>query len=223
VRGRGVGALMGVVIGCASAISCATASPPARTGEPAPIAPPRAPSNGPAYYMVEADDVGAAVVSRRTALMAAGQRLRADELGYYMDVQEARLRQVAAAGVLVTREDERVMLSLPGALAFDVGSATLTEAAMAAVRALARVLVEYRLSIVAVHGHTDASGDSVSNHRLSEQRALAVARHLMSAGVSSERIVIAGFGAIAPLASNATAEGREANRRVELHVTPLGP
>ena len=205
-------------------VGCAQAAPPAQTNGPS-TAPevPRTPASGPDYYVVPSDNVVPAVASRRAALMAAGQRLGADEVGYYLDVQEARFRQVAAAGVIVTRVEERVILSLPGTLGFDVGSATLTRDATAALRGLARVLVDYTLSVVAVHGHTDSSGDSASNQRLSEQRAVAVARQLIASGVSAERIVIAGFGASVPLGSNASVEGRELNRRVELYVTPLGP
>lgn len=169
------------------------------------------------------NELASAVTARRTALRAAGQRLQPEEIGYYMDVQEARLRQLATPGLLVARRDAELVLSLPGALAFEVGSATLTADASATLRVLARVFAEYRLSVVAVHGHTDASGDSLANRRLSEQRALAVAQQLIAAGVSSERIVIAGFGDLAPLQSNDTVDGRDANRRVELHLTPLGP
>jgi outer membrane protein OmpA-like peptidoglycan-associated protein len=211
----------------ALALTHACAHAPATTNAPAPNAP--APSagaaraSGPAYYLVAPADVAEAVASRRAALRAAGQRLQPEEVGYYMDVQEARFRQVATSGVQVARGDAEVVLSLPGALGFEVGSATLTVDAGATLRVLARVLVEYRLSVIAVHGHTDASGDSLANHRLSEQRALTVAQALIAAGVSSERIVIAGFAALVPLRPNITVEGREANRRVELHVTPLGP
>src|SRR5690606_23420033 len=102
----------------------------------------------------------------------------ADQVGYYMDVQEARLRQVVSANVRVVRLNERVILSLPGRLSFDVGSAALSPAAIEALSGVARVLGEYRFSVVSLHGHTDNSGDASINDRLSRDRALAVAQYL---------------------------------------------
>lgn len=139
-----------------------------------------------------------------------------------MDVQEARFRQVATSGLRVVRLEQRVILNLPGAVAFDVGSASLSAGAVRALERVAAVLVDYRYSVISLHGHTDNSGDPLQNMRLSEQRALAVARQLIAAGVGPERIVVAGYGALAPIASNDSADGRESNRRVELQVDPVG-
>ena len=153
--------------------------------------------------------------------MARGQRLSAAEVGYYLDVQEARFRQIASTWLQVSRKEERVVLSLPGALSFDVGSTKVSAGATEALSAISKVLVEYRHTVVALHGHTDSIGDPATNQKLSEQRALAVARVLISAGVATERILVAGYGAGSPAASNTTEAGREANRRVEIEIRPL--
>jgi outer membrane protein OmpA-like peptidoglycan-associated protein len=67
-----------------------------------------------------------------------------------------------------------------------------------------------------IEGHTDNSGDPDDNLRLSAKRALAVQKMLMAAHVDSKRLDAVGVGGLQPLADNATAEGREKNRRIEL-------
>jgi len=69
---------------------------------------------------------------------------------------------------------------------------------------------------VEVSGHTDASGKSERNVRLSLVRANAVREYLVSRGVDGSRLKAAGYGSSQPVASNRTTEGRARNRRVEL-------
>jgi outer membrane protein OmpA-like peptidoglycan-associated protein len=175
----------------------------------------------PIATVVRPAELSAAVAARRDSLIKLGQGLNADEVGYYLDVQEARFRQIASTWLLVSRREERVVLSIPGTLSFDVGSTTLSPRAVEALGSIARVLVEYRSTVVALQGHTDSLGDATINQRLSEQRALVVARVLIAGGVAAERLVVTGYGATNPAASNATEEGRDANRRVEIEVSPL--
>jgi outer membrane protein OmpA-like peptidoglycan-associated protein len=165
----------------------------------------------------------AALAARRQELIAAGDRIAPADVGYYMDVQEARLRQVGGTALLVSRVEDRVVLELPGSLTFEVGSARLSSRARMALAGIAKVLVDYRLSVTTVHGFTDDSGDAASNRELSAQRALAVARFLVAEGVDRAHLLAVGHGAARPIADNTTEVGREANRRVELHVEPLRP
>ncbi len=72
---------------------------------------------------------------------------------------------------------------------------------------------------IAVKGYADSSGDAELNKTLSAARAKAVYDQLVKAGVKKDNLTHKGFGADNPIASNATKEGREQNRRVELHVT----
>lgn len=65
-------------------------------------------------------------------------------------------------------------------------------------------------------GHTDDTGDSLSNQQLSEQRAHAVAALFKSKGIPASRIYFRGAGDVDPVADNRTEEGRAANRRVEI-------
>ncbi len=69
-----------------------------------------------------------------------------------------------------------------------------------------------------VAGHTDSLGSDGYNLELSKQRAAAVRRYLVSQGVTAGNIYSKGYGELQPVASNATEEGRAANRRVEIHL-----
>ena len=67
-----------------------------------------------------------------------------------------------------------------------------------------------------VEGHTDDTGSAAGNERLSEQRALAVRAYLTERSVAAERPTTVGIGPAQPVTDNATAEGRQRNRRVVL-------
>ena len=99
---------------------------------------------------------------------------------------------------------------------FAFNQATLTPEGQAKVRGVAATLNRYPDRGIEVSGYTDSSGDDARNQRLSERRAEAVKQILVQSGVSARRITTAGYGAANPVASNATAEGRAQNRRVEI-------
>ncbi|MBN8292119.1 OmpA family protein [Rhodobacter sp. NTK016B] len=69
-------------------------------------------------------------------------------------------------------------------------------------------------------GHTDNVGSAAYCQQLSQDRALAVARILIGDGVSSSRITYSGRSHNEPITTNATAAGRQQNRRVEIVITP---
>jgi outer membrane protein OmpA-like peptidoglycan-associated protein len=69
---------------------------------------------------------------------------------------------------------------------------------------------------IEIHGHTDNQGNAKSNQDLSERRAKAVVGYLASKGVRANRMRALGFGQDSPIADNATAAGREQNRRIEM-------
>lgn len=101
--------------------------------------------------------------------------------------------------------------------AFGSGSANLTASAQASLRALASQL-RGGSGGVAVEGHTDSQGADAANLALSRQRAEAVRRVLEDAGLPGARIQATGKGESAPVADNASADGRARNRRVEIIV-----
>ncbi|HDS9502229.1 TPA: OmpA family lipoprotein [Klebsiella pneumoniae] len=136
-------------------------------------------------------------------------------IGYYMDVQEAKLRdKMQGTGVSVTRNGDNIVLNMPNNVTFDSNSAnTLTGVAM--------VLKEYEKTAVNVVGYTDSTGSKDLNMRLSQQRADSVASALITQGVAANRIRTTGMGPANPIASNSTAEGKAQNRRVEITLSPL--
>lgn len=70
---------------------------------------------------------------------------------------------------------------------------------------------------IRIEGHTDITGRTAFNRALSEARAAAVRDALIARGIPGERLSARGFGASRPVADNRTEDGRERNRRIELH------
>jgi OOP family OmpA-OmpF porin len=71
---------------------------------------------------------------------------------------------------------------------------------------------------IVVTGHSDAAGNETRNLQASRVRAQAVADYLVRAGIATERLIVEGLGSVDPIADNATAHGRELNRRIEFTV-----
>ncbi len=141
--------------------------------------------------------------------------------GNYMDRQEAKLRQeLQGTGVQVRREGNNLYLVMPGNITFATGNADIRSDFFDVLNSVAKVLAEFNQTSIKVSGHTDSTGSDTINQPLSERRADSVAMYLRSQKVSSARIQSYGYGSRYPVASNDTATGREANRRVELELVP---
>jgi outer membrane protein OmpA-like peptidoglycan-associated protein len=160
---------------------------------------------------------------RNRALIGAGiGALAGGAVGYYMDVQEAKLRkQLEGTGVRVVRNGDNITLVMPGNVTFDVDKADIKASFYPVLDSVALVVDEYDKTIIDVVGHTDSTGSHQYNQALSERRADSVARYLISQKVDRVRIETFGMGETRPIASNATAEGRQLNRRVELTLIPV--
>ncbi|WP_380695606.1 MULTISPECIES: OmpA family protein [Saccharospirillaceae] len=142
--------------------------------------------------------------------------------GVYMDNQEAKLREeMAGTGVTITRTGDQILLNMPGSITFEVNEADLRDDFENNLDGVAAILVEYPDTLIVISGHTDSTGSLALNQRLSEERAQSVADYLQSQGVQSVRIIPVGAGPNRPIADNSTAEGRAANRRVELVLEPI--
>ena len=101
---------------------------------------------------------------------------------------------------------------------FPVGSAVIDADGERELRWFVQQMQPYPKAIIAVQGFADSTGSEATNKGLSEQRAAAVAAYLNSQGIDMARIVTQGFGQEYPAESNATAQGRRNNRRVEVTV-----
>jgi outer membrane protein OmpA-like peptidoglycan-associated protein len=99
---------------------------------------------------------------------------------------------------------------------FKFGSADLTADGQTKVWNMASTLNRYPNRRVEVIGYADSNGTDEHNQSLSERRANTVTEALIRFGVSANRITTRGYGSANPVASNATAEGRAQNRRVEI-------
>jgi outer membrane protein OmpA-like peptidoglycan-associated protein len=68
---------------------------------------------------------------------------------------------------------------------------------------------------IEIRGHTDSQGPAAFNLQLSQKRAESVRQYLINGGIAADRITAIGVGEEEPISSNATAEGRSQNRRIE--------
>ena len=102
---------------------------------------------------------------------------------------------------------------------FETGKAILLPESQGILDQVAQSLVDNPDVNVEVGGYTDNTGRTATNVRLSEARANAVRDYMIEKGVDGGRITAKGYGQENPVADNATAAGRAANRRVELSRT----
>jgi outer membrane protein OmpA-like peptidoglycan-associated protein len=104
-------------------------------------------------------------------------------------------------------------------LDFETGSATLKPASQEQLDNVAAIMKAYPQVSIKIGGYTDNTGAPSANLQLSQARADAAMQQLVEAGVASSRVTTEGFGEQHPVADNATEEGRQRNRRVDMNVT----
>jgi outer membrane protein OmpA-like peptidoglycan-associated protein len=102
---------------------------------------------------------------------------------------------------------------------FETNSTVIHPDSLEMLKQIAGVLNEHpEITALAIAGHTDSKGNPKKNLKLSAGRAGSVREFLVQNGVAAERLSSNGLGAEAPVADNATAEGRAKNRRVEFNI-----
>ncbi|MBK7337294.1 MAG: OmpA family protein [Saprospirales bacterium] len=118
----------------------------------------------------------------------------------------------------VKKEDREYLDFATQAVNFQTGKALLESESFGVLDQVAEILQKYPYYKCRIIGHTDNTGAVYANQVLSEERAKSCYEYLLSRGLTSDRISFVGKGASAPIATNATEEGRELNRRVEFEL-----
>lgn len=98
---------------------------------------------------------------------------------------------------------------------FDVNKATIKPESMGVINKIYDLMSEHSDINFSVEGHTDSDGNIQFNQKLSEDRAQAVLKQLVSMGIKKDRLASKGYGEAQPIDNNSTAEGKANNRRVE--------
>ena len=175
----------------------------------------------------DAEAAKAAALAQQQALQAENKQVRSQaevaEQGRQKAEEEkaqmrARLLQQLNA-ILVTRDTARGLIATMPDVLFETNRFTLKPGARESMAKLAGILLAYPDLRLEVDGHTDSVGSDAYNQQLSEKRAASVRDYLAQQGIPISSVAVMGFGKTQPIASNATAAGRQHNRRVELVVS----
>jgi outer membrane protein OmpA-like peptidoglycan-associated protein len=160
---------------------------------------------------------------RTNALIGAGiGALAGGAVGAYMDRQQRELEaQLSGTGVGVARQGDNLILRMPSDVTFASNQSSINSRFYPVLDDVAAVLNRYDQSIIDIIGHADSDGSDEYNLDLSRRRASSVAQYLVGRNVLADRLYVNGEGESRPVASNATAEGKAQNRRVEILIRPF--
>lgn len=168
-----------------------------------------------------------AAAARQAQAKAEADALRAKEEAAKAEAERAkRAAEVLRAQlldqfnrILETRDTPRGLVVTMADVLFDTGKYDVKPATREQLAKLTGILLAHPGLKLEVEGHTDSTGSDEVNQKLSEQRATTVRDYLIAQGLAADAISAKGFGKTAPIADNATAAGRQKNRRVELIVS----
>jgi outer membrane protein OmpA-like peptidoglycan-associated protein len=169
-----------------------------------------------------------AEAQRQAELSAAKEDvLRAKEDAAKAEAERARKAQADLRAqlldqfnrVLATRDTPRGLVVNMGDVLFDTGKFNLRSEAREALAKLSGIVLAHPGLNLEIEGHTDSTGSDELNQKLSEDRAAAVRSYLVQQGLPDSSVTSKGFGKTMPVTDNATAAGRQQNRRVEIIVS----
>ena len=146
----------------------------------------------------------------------------ADRMRLKAEQDQAALRQQLLDqfnSILQTRDTARGLIVNMSDVLFDTARYTLKPGAREKLAKVSGIILGHPGLKIAVEGHTDSVGGDEYNMKLSDNRAAAVRDFLVAQGVPPSAVSSQGFGKTMPVADNATAAGRQQNRRVELVVS----
>ena len=138
-------------------------------------------------------------------------------IGNQMDKQAAEMKK-DLEGARIERIGEGIKITFESGILFDVNSSQLRPVAQTNLAKLSTILNKYPDTDVLIEGHTDSTGSEEYNMELSIRRANSVGGYLTGQQVLGNRLKMMGYGENQPIQPNSTADGRQANRRVEIAV-----
>lgn len=144
-------------------------------------------------------------------------------IGNKMDKQKKELeKQLADAAKVESVTDsnglQAIRVTFDSGILFPTNGTTLNASSKADLSKFATSLIQNPLTDVRIYGFTDDTGTLAVNQRVSTGRADAVRNYLLNSGVAASRLYAEGLPMTDYVASNATAEGRAQNRRVEIYI-----
>lgn len=144
-------------------------------------------------------------------------------IGHKMDKvkkqAEEQMKNASVEGVTDANGLQAVKVTFDSGILFATNKADLTATSKSELNNLISVLKQNSDVAVDVQGYTDNTGSDAINNPLSVKRAQSVATYLTGNGIPSAQLKnVNGYGSSNPVASNATAEGRKQNRRVEVYL-----
>jgi len=143
-------------------------------------------------------------------------------VGSALDKQNEELhRALVGTGVQVQKIGNSIQLIMASDVTFKTNQSDVRSSFYPTLNSVAIVLKKYNNTSITITGFTDNVGSAAYNQELSEKRAESVGSYLVSQSISPNRISTQGRGMRNPIASNATAEGRALNRRVEITLRPI--
>lgn len=164
---------------------------------------------------------GAAIGSAIGAAVGTGAGVL---IGKKMDKQQAELQaELAKQAEIKQVTDENglqaIQVTFNGGILFPTNGTTLSASARTDLSKFAASLINNPGTNVQIYGYTDDTGSLAVNERVATGRADAVRNYLLNSGVAATRLSAEGLPMQDYIASNATAEGRAQNRRVEIYIT----
>jgi len=180
----------------------------------------------PVRIMADGDYVKVYVNEHRVANIPNAELQRSQKIAFYFGGEVRPEKPIFVGNIRVAESRTSLYDDLKSkgrastqGILFDVGSARIKPESTPTLKEIAQALRDQVSMRLRIEGHTDNTGASASNQRLSADRAAAVVSYLVAQeGIAANRLESDGFGDTKPAADNGTAEGRQNNRRVDLVV-----